>query len=174
MSAFDFHPESTLFCDVDKSLGFDNCTAFIREPNTGPTGLPTKSTGTTDDEKLLLLVSAVIAFTLGLVGAQPAAAAADTPEATVKAFYTWYIQKEDARDAHYFQLTDNAIYSYVSRKTVDVLRDDYRHNRLPGDIDYFTRGQDLDRIEATRQTKPRGVRREGKRALAANQGGGCP
>jgi len=95
-------------------------------------------------KKFLLLIGAIVTFILTLGAMRAQAVEANTPEATVKAFYTWYVKKQDARDAHYFQLTDNAIYNYVSKKTVDTLRDDYRHSRLPGDTDYFTRVQDLD------------------------------
>ncbi|WP_410565600.1 hypothetical protein, partial [Bacillus sp. SIMBA_033] len=44
-------------------------------------------------------------------------------------------------------MTDNAIYRYVEKPTVDNLRDDYKHKRLPGGSDYFTRVQDLDEKE---------------------------
>lgn len=94
-------------------------------------------------KKFLLLAFATLAIALGVM--RPASAAGpNTPEAVVKSFYTWYVGKQDARNSRYFQLTDDTIYGYVSKNTVDTLRDDYRHNRLPGDTDYFTRVQDLD------------------------------
>ncbi|MGF6598757.1 hypothetical protein P3T23_003474 [Paraburkholderia sp. GAS448] len=67
----------------------------------------------------------------------------NAPEATVRAFYTWYFE----RQAGPYQLTDNAIYRYVAKSTVDNLRDDFRHNRLPGESDYFTKVQDYDEKE---------------------------
>ncbi|NIF78728.1 DUF3828 domain-containing protein [Paraburkholderia sp. Cy-641] len=94
-------------------------------------------------KNIFLHTFALLAVVLGLSIMQ-SAVAAETPEATVREFYPWYIGKQDTRDAHYFQLTDNAIYRYVSKNTVDTLRDDYKHHRLPGDADYFTRVQDLD------------------------------
>lgn len=87
-------------------------------------------------------------FILGLAFAQGAiapatAATPETPESVVKTFYTWYLQRQDGP----YQLTDNSIYRYVAKPTVDNLRDDYRHKRLPGGSDYFTRVQDLDARE---------------------------
>ncbi|MFP3566794.1 DUF3828 domain-containing protein [Paraburkholderia sp. SIMBA_030] len=93
-------------------------------------------------KKYLLLICAALALALGVV--QPATAAGpNSPEATVRAFYTWYLQQEGGP----YQLTDNAIYRYVEKPTVDNLRDDYKHKRLPGGSDYFTRVQDLDEKE---------------------------
>ncbi|MFM0281510.1 hypothetical protein P0D75_26205 [Paraburkholderia sediminicola] len=43
-----------------------------------------------------------------------------------------------------YPLLDNGIYVYVTKATVDGLRSAYRHNRLPGDSDYFTKVQDYD------------------------------
>ncbi|CAE6823501.1 DUF3828 domain-containing protein [Paraburkholderia haematera] len=89
--------------------------------------------------KYLLLAYAALTLALGVI--QPATASGpNTPEAVVRAFYTWYLEREGGP----YQLTDNAIYRYVAKPTVDNLRDDYKHNRLPGGSDYFTRVQDLD------------------------------
>ncbi|MBB5406784.1 hypothetical protein HDG34_000705 [Paraburkholderia sp. HC6.4b] len=90
--------------------------------------------------KFLLRVFASLALALVLEPGVTTAATPDTPEAAVKAFYTWYLQQEGG----VYQLTDSHIYNYVAKPTVDNLRDDYRHKRLPGGADYFTRVQDLD------------------------------
>jgi hypothetical protein len=65
----------------------------------------------------------------------------DQPESVVAAFYTWYI-KHDADTV--FPLLAPDIYKFVSKQTADALRDDYRHDRLPSDVDYFTKVQDFD------------------------------
>ncbi|GFZ86338.1 DUF3828 domain-containing protein [Dyella caseinilytica] len=74
----------------------------------------------------------------------PSAAAAQdyaTPEADVKAFYPWYIKQVDQlKDV----LFDDHIYIYVEKTTVDALRDDAKHDKLPGDSDYFMKVQDVD------------------------------
>jgi Protein of unknown function (DUF3828) len=90
-------------------------------------------------KRYFAVVCFALAFFSGII--QPAQAAeSSTPEATVRAFYTWYLQRESGP----YQLTDNAIYRFVAKSTVDNLRDEYRHHRLPGGSDYFTRVQDLD------------------------------
>ena len=96
-------------------------------------------------KKYFSLACAVLTLVIGLCMMQAASAGArmDTPEATVRAFYTWYIGRQTGT----YQLTDNTIYRYVAKPTVDNLRDDYRHNRLPGDSDYFTKVQDYDENE---------------------------
>lgn len=64
-----------------------------------------------------------------------------TPEANVKAFYPWYIQQVDQlKDV----LFDDRIYTYVEKTTVDALRYDAKHDKLPGDSDYFMKVQDVD------------------------------
>jgi hypothetical protein len=68
-----------------------------------------------------------------------------TPEATVKAFYDWFI-KRDAQD-HGYPLMDNEIFHYVSKKTVDLLRAQYKNNNLPGDAEYFTNVQDFNEVD---------------------------
>jgi Protein of unknown function (DUF3828) len=121
----------------------NKCVAFTQATNIGRTDPRTKCIVTTEMKKFLLLVFATLVIVLGVM--QPASAVGpSTPEAVVRSFYTWYIGKQDARNSQYFQLMDDTIYRYVSRNTVNTLRDDYRHNRLPGDTDYFTRVQDLD------------------------------
>lgn len=90
-------------------------------------------------KKYFAMVCFALALALGVI--QPVTAATpNTPEGTVRAFYTWYLQREGGP----YQLTDNAIYRYVAKPTIDTLRDDFRHKRLPGGSDYFTRVQDLD------------------------------
>lgn len=63
-----------------------------------------------------------------------------TPEASVRAFYTWYFK----RDEKGYPLLDNALYQYMSKGTVDRLRYEYHHNNLPDGHDYFTKVQDYD------------------------------
>lgn len=69
-------------------------------------------------------------------------AQATTPEASTKAFYTWFI-KRDAEN-HGYPLMDKEIYRYVSRPTVDFLRTEYKHNKFAERAEYFTRVQDYD------------------------------
>ncbi|MGF6382714.1 hypothetical protein OKW31_005692 [Paraburkholderia atlantica] len=88
----------------------------------------------------ILRVFASLAVALALEPGVAIEATSDTPEIAVKAFYTWYLQQEGS----VYQLTDSHIYNYVAKPTVDNLRDDYRHKRLPGGADYFTRVQDID------------------------------
>ncbi|MBB6591526.1 YbjP/YqhG family protein [Ralstonia solanacearum] len=83
-----------------------------------------------------------LALAFGLLGAQAAIAQNKaTPDASTKAFYTWYIQQQAKAT---YPLTDDRIYTYVAKGTVDRLRDAYRLNKLPGDTDYFTKVQDYD------------------------------
>ena len=76
-----------------------------------------------------------------------------TPEATVKAFYGWFI-KRDTENRGY-ALMDEEILQYVSKKIVDTLRTQYEHNELPGDSEYFTNVQDFDETDWTRHTAVR-------------------
>ncbi|BCN09712.1 hypothetical protein RPSD_15970 [Ralstonia solanacearum] len=84
-----------------------------------------------------------LALAFGLLGAQASMAQgkAATPDASTKAFYTWYIQQQ-AKSI--YPLTDDKIYTYVAKSTVDRLREAYRQDKLPGDTDYFTKVQDYD------------------------------
>ncbi|HTH62940.1 MAG TPA: DUF3828 domain-containing protein [Paraburkholderia sp.] len=102
-----------------------------------------------------LLSAVVIVFGLAFfqTAAAQSTAQSSTPEATVKAFYEWFI-KRDAEDRGY-PLMDNEILRYVSRKTVDTLRTQYRHNELPGDAEYFTNVQDFDEADWTAHTAVR-------------------
>lgn len=90
-----------------------------------------------------------LAIVLGMIFFQMAAAQSlpqqSTPEATVKAFYGWFI-KRDAEDRGY-PLMDKEIFHYVSKQTVDTLRTQYKHNNLPGDSEYFTNVQDFDETD---------------------------
>lgn len=65
----------------------------------------------------------------------------DTPEARAHAFYTWYIKT--GADLT-FPLLKEGIFDFVAKDTVTRLRDDYRHSRLPEDVDYFLKVQDED------------------------------
>lgn len=67
--------------------------------------------------------------------------AQDAPQARASAFYAWYI-KTGSKPT--FPLLDNGIFEYVAKDTVNRLRNDYRHDRLPGDTDYFLKVQDED------------------------------
>lgn len=90
----------------------------------------------------LLIAVGLIVFQMA---AAQSAAQQSTPEATVTAFYEWFI-KRDAEDRGY-PLMDNEILQYVSKKTVDTLRTQYKHNDLPGDAEYFTNVQDFDEAD---------------------------
>jgi hypothetical protein len=77
-----------------------------------------------------------------MVVAQVAFARNDsTPESDARAFYSWYIQLASQLK---YPLLDSKIYTYVEKRTVDALRNDYHHGNLPGDADYFTKAQDFD------------------------------
>jgi hypothetical protein len=70
-----------------------------------------------------------------------ATGAQSTPESTTRQFYVWYMKKNVGSE---FIMLDKQAYDYVARCTVDRLRDDYKHGRLPGDTDYFLKVQDYD------------------------------
>lgn len=74
-----------------------------------------------------------------------------TPEASVKAFYTWYFK----RDEKGYPLLDNAILHYMSKDTVTRLRYEYHHNSLPDGHDYFTKVQDYDNVDWAANIAPR-------------------
>ena len=92
-------------------------------------------------KKLLTLAVLVLLLVGGLLFQQGALADSATPDASTKAFYAWYIKLESKET---YPLLDKGIYAYVTKATVDKLRSAYRHNRLPGDADYFTKVQDYD------------------------------
>jgi len=86
-------------------------------------------------------MGALLILLMGAVHSQAAAQVYTTPEADVEAFYPWYIQQVDQlKDP----LSNDHIYAYVEKTTVDALRDDAKHGTLPGDVDYFIKGQDVD------------------------------
>lgn len=95
-----------------------------------------------------------VVLAVGMLGAHAATAQgkAATPEANTKAFYAWYI-KLQAKSV--YPLTDSGIYNYVSKDTVDRLREAYRRNELPGDADYFTKVQDYDEKDWSEHTVAR-------------------
>lgn len=70
-----------------------------------------------------------------------AAAKADDPAASTRAFYAWFIGHDT--DAGY-PLASPDIYRYVAKATVDRLREDYRRSGPPGGVDYFLKVQDYD------------------------------
>ncbi|CAG4921127.1 DUF3828 domain-containing protein [Paraburkholderia gardini] len=92
-------------------------------------------------KKLFSLAVSVLLLVSGLLCQHAALADSATPESTTRAFYAWYIklQSDDS-----YPLLNNGIYTYVSKATVDALRSAWRHDRLPGDSDYFTKVQDCD------------------------------
>jgi hypothetical protein len=53
----------------------------------------------------------------------------------------WYIKLEANL---VYPLLDKKIFDFVAPDTVDKLRNDYKHGRLPGDSDYFLKVQDED------------------------------
>jgi len=95
-----------------------------------------------------------LVFAIGMLGAHTAMAQGKpvTPEANTKAFYAWYI-KLQAKSV--YPLTDSGITTYVSKDTVDRLREAYRRNELPGDVDYFTKVQDYDEKDWSEHTVAR-------------------
>ena len=94
-------------------------------------------------KRLPLLAMAALAIPLGMCAAQPVKAdgASYEAQARVKAFYSWYI-KLNGNLA--YPLLDRKIFDFVAKDTVDRLRSDYEHDRLPGDGDYFLKVQDED------------------------------
>jgi hypothetical protein len=90
---------------------------------------------------ILAITALVLAF--GMLIGQPARAggAADEAQARVKAFYAWYIPRNGNPG---YPLLDKKIFDFVAKGTVDRLRNDYAHGRLPGDGDYFLKVQDED------------------------------
>ncbi|HEX3638906.1 MAG TPA: DUF3828 domain-containing protein [Paraburkholderia sp.] len=96
--------------------------------------------------KSLVLLIATFAVVLSAFF-QPFAIAqvhqATTPEASTKAFYTWFI-KRDSENRDY-ALMDKEVYRYVSKPTVDFLRAEYKHNKFAERAEYFTKVQDYDR-----------------------------
>lgn len=92
-------------------------------------------------KKLFTLAVSVLLLVGGLLFQQGAFADSATPAANTKAFYTWYIKLQSKET---YPLLDKGIYAYVTKSTVDGLRNAYRHNKLPGDSDYFTKVQDYD------------------------------
>ncbi|MBB5505845.1 DUF3828 domain-containing protein [Paraburkholderia atlantica] len=113
---------------------------FIPVQTTEPQGHHTRSIATTDMHiKRFLSVLALLAFVFWQSAFS--ATAQPTPEGQAKAFYSWYI-KLGANLT--FPLLDEGIFDYVAKGTVSKLRDDYEHDRLPGDSDYFLKVQDED------------------------------
>jgi hypothetical protein len=94
-------------------------------------------------KKYLVASLAALAIVFGLAFNQTAMADQQgTSEATVKAFYTWFI-KRDAED-HGYPLMDKEVLRYVSKGTVDRLRAQYKHNDFAEGAEYFTNVQDFD------------------------------
>lgn len=106
--------------------------------------LRTKSTVTINsamrNKLALLLAIATLFFCAFFESAAMAQPDQATPEASTKAFYTWYFK----RDEKGYPLLDNAILQYMAKDTVTRLRYEYHHNSLPDGHDYFTKVQDYD------------------------------
>lgn len=96
--------------------------------------------------KVLVFLTAAFIFASGSF--LPTAFAQEkpgSPEASVKAFYAWFI-RQDAEDRGY-PLMNKQIYRYVSKPTVNLLRTQYKTSSLPGDAEYFTNVQDFDEAD---------------------------
>ena len=91
--------------------------------------------------KFLLPLVLVLAVVTGAFSHSYAFAHDRNAPDDVKAFYSWYIGKQSGAA---LPLLDKNIYGYVNKETVDRLRTAYRHDRLPGGSDYFTKVQDYD------------------------------
>lgn len=94
-------------------------------------------------KKHLLFAIATLMISFGMSAGRPAKAngASADAQARVEAFYSWYIKLEANL---VYPLLDKKIFDFVAPDTVDRLRNDYTHNRLPGDRDYFLKVQDED------------------------------
>ncbi|MCC8396992.1 DUF3828 domain-containing protein [Paraburkholderia sp. MMS20-SJTR3] len=83
----------------------------------------------------------VLSIVAGLLFCQPSLAQTTfqpaPPEAVVKAFYGWFIERDT--DDQIYPLMDKEIRRYVSGETVERLRELYLHRALPGEVDYFTK-----------------------------------
>ena len=90
-------------------------------------------------KRFLILAIAILTLSFGM--SVKANGAPDEVRARVKAFYTWYIQLDGNL---VYPLLDKKIFDFVATDTVDRLRNDYAHGRLPGDSDYFLKVQDED------------------------------
>jgi len=103
-------------------------------------------------KKLFTFAVSLTLWISSLLFQHQAFAASPTPEASTKAFYSWYIKLQSNET---YPLLDKDIYLYVTRSTVDKLRSAYRHNKLPGDSDYFTKVQDYDEQDWSRSIATR-------------------
>jgi Protein of unknown function (DUF3828) len=66
----------------------------------------------------------------------------NTPEATVKTFYTWFLNRD--AENHGYPLMDNTVLRYVAKDTVGLLRTRYKQNYFAERAEYFTNVQDFD------------------------------
>lgn len=101
---------------------------------------------------LVFLISAFLFASGSFLSTAFAQEKPGSPEASVKAFYTWFI-KQDAEDRGY-PLMNKEIYRYVSKPTVNLLRTQYKTSSLPGDAEYFTNVQDFDEADWTAHIVP--------------------
>ncbi len=65
----------------------------------------------------------------------------NAPDARVAEFYSWFMKNDSDQT---YPLNEKRIYSYVSKATVDRLKEDYKRSGPPGDVDYFLKVQDYD------------------------------
>lgn len=90
---------------------------------------------------LLTVMTLILITGMGVQGNGMALDREAAPKVEIREFYTWYIQLQ----SHLiYPLLDKGISKYVAQNTIDKLREAYRHDRLPGDVDYFTKVQDYD------------------------------
>lgn len=94
--------------------------------------------------KILLILPALVGVFCTFLQSPAIAQAhqATTPEATTRAFYTWFIKRDS--ENHGYALMDKEVYRYISRPTIELLRAEYKKNRFAEQTEYFTKVQDYD------------------------------
>ncbi|GLQ95603.1 DUF3828 domain-containing protein [Dyella mobilis] len=93
-------------------------------------------------KRLASMLVVVLLMTVGLLPARlQAQQAPATPEAAVASFYQWFFKHDNDNT---YPLREKDIYSFVSQKTVDRLKDVYNRAGPPHDVDYFLKVQDYD------------------------------
>ena len=92
-------------------------------------------------KRLLMLGIAVIAMVFGTFQPQSVFASETTPEASVSAFYAWFIKNDSDKS---YPLNKPDIEKYVAPETVSRLKSEYAHGGPPNGVDYFLKVQDYD------------------------------
>lgn len=94
-------------------------------------------------KKYLSLIGPALLLAVVLLVSQTAHAAdpQGSPQSNLRAFYTWYIELNSNLK---YPLMNKDIYRFVTKETVKRLRNDYKHDKLPGGADYFLKVQDYD------------------------------